>query len=127
MNYHYVYDRESEVFWIQAEGVVTAHEVKEVSGHMLANQEMRNPCRILVDLSEATDFAGTPEDLVAIAQNPGFPPDTRRAIIVRDGPARGYATFFARYTGLRPTGVFTERNEAIRWLLSPQTADSVAG
>ncbi|HTR68268.1 MAG TPA: hypothetical protein VMH85_20985 [Terriglobales bacterium] len=82
----------------------------------------------LLDLTAATKFNASPDDMRRIAQESLFSPSSRRAIIAIEPGIFGLARMFEAFRGLSDVGeqvsVFRDMKQALDWLSSPQVKSS---
>jgi len=82
----------------------------------------------LIDLSPATKFTATPEQIRRIAQEPLLASSSRRAIVAAESAVFGLARMFEAYRSLSEAGehvrVFREIDSALDWL--SETSDETA-
>jgi len=80
----------------------------------------------LLDLTAATRFTATPEQIERIAQESNFSQSSRRAIVASEEKVFGLARMFQAYRNLSGVGeqvrVFKEINPALKWLSEGENA-----
>lgn len=118
MGMSYRIDRERRVVLTRAWGVLSTHELVDVTSRILLDPRFDPTYRSLGDLREVTDITVDTLDTAHMAATPLFAPGTRRAIVATSDLAYGMARMFAAYAERngQDVRIFRQMPDAEAWL-----------
>jgi len=121
MPYSYVINRERRLVITTGWGEFTLETVLEHQSALTKDPAFDPSFRQLADFTKVTKVSVDAEAVRTAASRRIFAPGSRRAIVVPSpelfGLARMFATYREIYGGGEDLQVFTDKEEALRWLL----------
>ena len=123
MSCEFVVDTDRHLVRVTITGIVSSSELRDCRERIRTDPEFRVGLSVLIDARGADTHALTNEDVRALAEGSIVDAGVRRAFVADHAATIGLARIFATYRELRQgrekTAVFTNVDDAERWLSEP--------
>ena len=103
--------------------MLTHKDLEAHQKHLVRDKDFDPSFSQLMDFLQVTKIDFTPGEVRALARANVFSPASRRAILVKDSLAFGFARIFQTHRELKGESgmrIFRELDEAVEWLLTKQ-------
>jgi len=121
MPYSFVIDRERRLVLSTVWGEITLRTIMDHQDTLERHAAFDPTFRQLADFTGVTKVLLDAEEIRTVATRRVFSPGSRRAFVTATaevfGLARMYSTYMELYGDVRDLRVFTDKEEALRWLL----------
>lgn len=116
----YKIDKARRIVLTTGAGVLTKKDIAEHQNRLVKDADFDPESAQLLDFLQVTKIELTPADVRELAERSVFSPRSRRAVLVKDDLAFGFARLFQTYRELKGEEgirVFRELDDALAWLL----------